>query len=142
MNKKYSEEKLLHLAEKLHDENKEIDMMTCKNVILANISINHKDWIKADMVNDEALVLSWLEIADMWYVVECQRQQDYCRFFADNNITDEEEYAILFDAKEGYISPFLNDDISMMSDYMEVRFYPDRDARLYMKKDGVCFFTD
>ena len=142
MNKKYSEEKLNHLAEKLHDENKEVEMMTCKNVIIANISLNHRDWINADAVNDEAIVLSWLEIADRWHAIECQRQQEYNKFFADNDITEDEEYGILWDAREKYISPFFDEEEEKLSDYMEVRFYPDRDARLYICKNGECFFTD
>lgn len=53
---------------------------------------------------------------------------------------EEEEYAILFDSKDGYSCPWFNDENT--EGVQEIRFYPDRDSRLYIMKDGSEYWTD
>ena len=61
---------------------------------------------------------------------------------------EEEEYAILYDSKDGYISPIFHftslfeEECDDLSFWEEVRFYPDRDSKLWIAKTGEKYWTD
>ena len=55
---------------------------------------------------------------------------------------EEEEYAILYNSSDGYMSPFFFYDEEGLNNISEVRFYPDKDSRLYILKDGSQYWTD